>query len=104
MVYLMEDSQWTPEIEQFATWSLENDLWCKWQLFGQKLIETQEYEDAIMRTAPRMRSRTLDTLPPTFTKEDLIQVYLLQGKSEATADCMLRQWKSRKKTKDSKQL
>ena len=96
MVYLMEDSQWTPEIEQFATWSLENDLWCKWQLFGQKLIETQEYEDAIMRTAPRMRSRTLDTLPPTFTKEDLIQVYLLQGKSEATADCMLRQWKSRK--------
>lgn len=96
MVYLMEDCQWSEEIEQFATWSLENDLWCKWQLFGQKLIEAQEREDSIMHSAPRMRSRTLNTLPSTFSREDMHQAYALQGKSEATADSMLRQWKRRK--------
>ena len=96
MVYLMEDCQWSEEIEQFATWSLENDLWCKWQLFGQKLIEAQEHEDAIMHSAPRMKSRTLNTLPSTFSREDMYQAYAQQGKSEATADTMLRQWKRRK--------
>ena len=96
MVYLMEDCQWSEEIEQFATWSLENDLWCKWQLFGQKLIEAQEREDSIMHSAPRMRSRTLNTLPSTFSREDMHQAYALQGKSATTADSMLRQWKRRK--------
>ena len=96
MIYLMQDCQWSEEIEQFATWSLENDLWCKWQLFGQKLIEAQEHEDAIMHSAPRMKSRTLNTLPSTFSREDMYQAYAQQGKTEATADTMLRQWKRRK--------
>ena len=96
MIYLMQDCQWSEEIEQFATWSLENDLWCKWQLFGQKLIEAQEHEDAIMHSAPKMKSRTLNTLPSTFSREDMYQAYAQQGKSEATADTMLRQWKRRK--------
>lgn len=96
MVYLMEDCQWSEEIEQFATWSLENDLWCKWQLFGQKLIEAQEREDSIMHSAPRMRSRTLNTLPSTFSREDMHQAYAQQGKPATTADSMLRQWKRRK--------
>ena len=96
MVYLMEDCQWSEEIEQFATWSLENDLWCKWQLFGQKLIEAQEREDSIMHSAPRMRSRTLNVLPSTFSREDMHQAYALQGKPATTADSMLRQWKRRK--------
>ena len=103
MVYLMEDCQWSEEIEQFATWSLENDLWCKWQLFGQKLIEAQEREDSIMHSAPRMRSRTLDKLPHTFTREDMYQAYAQQGKTETTADNMLRQWKRRKLIKFDEQ-
>ena len=96
MLYLMEDCKWSEHLEQFATWSMENDLWCKWQLFGQKLIEAQEHEDTIMHSAPRMRSRTLSTLPNSFSREDMHQAYAQQGKSEAAADSMLRQWKCRK--------
>ena len=96
MLYLMEDCKWSEHLEQFATWSMENDLWCKWQLFGQKLIEAQEHEDTIMHSAPRMRSRTLSTLPNSFSREDMYQAYSQQGKSQTTADSMLRQWKRRR--------
>ena len=49
-----------------------------------------------MHSAPRMKSRTLNTLPSTFSREDMYQAYAQQGKTEATADTMLRQWKRRK--------
>jgi|GEM_PF-580270 len=95
MVYLMEGCQWTDEVEQFATWSLENDIWCKWYLFGSQLIEAQEREDAIIHSAPRMKSRTLEMLPPSFTREDMHQAYAQQQKTKDAADVMLRQWKRR---------
>ena len=96
MVYLMEDCKWTDQVEQFATWSLENDIWCKWYLFGNHLIEAQEREDAIIRSAPRMKIRTLEMLPPSFTREDMHQAYAQQQKTKEAADVMLRQWKRRK--------
>ena len=96
MVYLMEDCKWTDQVEQFATWSLENDIWCKWYLFGNQLIEAQEREDAIIRSAPRMKIRTLEMLPPSFTREDMHQAYAQQQKTKEAADVMLRQWKRRK--------
>ena len=96
MIYLMQDCQWSEEIEQFATWSLENDIWCKWYLFGNQLIEAQEREDAIIRSAPRMKIRTLEMLPPSFTREDMHQAYAQQQKTKEAADVMLRQWKRRK--------
>ena len=95
MVYLMEDCKWTDEVEQFATWSLENDIWCKWYLFGSQLIEAQEREDAIIHSAPRMKSRTLEMLPPSFTRDDMHQAYAQQQKTKDAADVMLRQWKRR---------
>lgn len=95
MVYLMEGCQWTDEVEQFATWSLENDIWCKWYLFGSQLIEAQEREDAIIHSAPRMKSRTLEMLPPSFTRDDMHQAYAQQQKTKDAADVMLRQWKRR---------
>ena len=95
MVYLMEDCKWTDEVEQFATWSLENDIWCKWYLFGNQLVEAQEREDAIIRSAPRMKIRTLEMLPPSFTREDMHQAYAQQQKTKEAADVMLRQWKRR---------
>lgn len=95
MVYLMENCHWSEEVEQFATWSLENDICVKWQLFGRQLIDAQEYEDSIIHSAPRMKSRTLESLPPSFSREDMHQAYALQKKTQEAADVMLRQWKRR---------
>lgn len=99
VLYLMEGNRWTPQIEAFATWSLEHDLWCKWNLFGQKLIEAQQREDALLMGAARMKSPTLELLPREFTREDVINAYEVQGKNSKAADTVLRQWKCRGKVR-----
>lgn len=92
---LMEGCNWTQEIEEFSTWSLEHDLWCKWNLFGQQLIDAQKREDALLFGSARMKSPTLELLPPEFTMEDVKQAYMRQNKNPERAPHMMRQWKRR---------
>lgn len=94
-LYLMEGCQWTQEIEEYSTWSLEHDLWCKWNLFGQKLIDAQKREDALFFGSARMKSPTLEMLPHEFTVEDVEQAYVKQNKNPERVPHMMRQWKRR---------
>jgi hypothetical protein len=94
-LYLMEGCQWTQEIEEYSTWSLEHDLWCKWNLFGQKLIDAQKREDALFFGSARMKSPTLEMLPQEFTTKDVEQAYQKQNKNPERVPHMMRQWKRR---------
>ncbi|MBR2945315.1 MAG: DUF3987 domain-containing protein [Bacteroidaceae bacterium] len=94
MLYIMEGQKWTKEIEAFATWSVEYDLWCKMYYFGTQLRKEINYEPTIPIT---QKNDLFSLLPDTFTKTDAHEFYEQMGKDKKKADTMLRQWVFRKK-------
>lgn len=95
MLYIMEGEQWTKEIEDFASWSVEYDLWCKMHFFGPELRRQ------LLAETPTPRSTTnrdvLSQMPNTFSRDDIRQEYILRGKSKSQADNALSQWVRRGK-------
>lgn len=95
MLYIMEGEQWTKEIEDFAAWSVEYDLWCKMHFFGTELRRQ------LLAETPTPRSTTnrdvLAQMPNTFSREDIRREYILRGKSKSQADSALSQWVRRGK-------
>lgn len=88
-LYIMQGMQWTQEIEDFASWSVEYDLWCKWKFYGDLLTAANEREERATQNHP---ATLLSTLPRYFTKEDVRKV---RSGSEKSLDSLLRTWKCR---------
>lgn len=95
MLYLMEGGKWTKEIEQFATWSVEYDLWCKMKIFGPALRRELESESIIPRT--KGGSALFLQLPDQFCKDHLVELYKRMGKLKVQATNLLVQWQKRGK-------
>ncbi len=73
ILWLMNDRQWTQEIEDFATWSVEFDLWSKLILFGSKIKEEFKKEIEVLE-GKTGNSFLFNQLPNTFTVEDYVLV------------------------------
>jgi hypothetical protein len=73
ILWLMNDRQWTQEIEDLATWSVEFDLWSKLILFGSKIKEEFKKEIEVLE-GKTGNSFLFNQLPNTFTIEGYIQV------------------------------
>ena len=93
VLYVANGCQWEKTIEDFVRWSLQYDLWCKMQFFGEDIEKATLEGERIGTRGPR---NLLELLPDEFTIEDAKRVRQQQGLSSANAAKMVRNWKSRK--------
>ncbi|MBQ9678082.1 MAG: VirE protein, partial [Prevotella sp.] len=75
----------------FVRWSLQYDMWCKMQFFGEAIENADAVEDKPKR-GPR---NLLELLPDEFTLQDAINVRRQQGMDAKGAKNMLYQWSYR---------
>ena len=91
LLYVMNGMQWTREIEEFATWSVKYDLWCKMRFFRDLLHkDVQGERDALQRGPVGL----LTMLPKEFTREQVRDLRIKQGLGSDPKK-VLSAWKSR---------
>ena len=95
VLYVANGNQWEKNIEDFVRWSLQYDLWCKMQFFGDDIEAANSGNERIGTRGPR---NLLELLPDEFTKEDALNVRIKQGMGSDKKRCaqMIRQWVYRK--------
>ena len=92
VLYVANGMKWEKSIEDFVKWSLDYDLWCKMQFFGEDIERATHDGDRIGTRGPR---NLLELLPEEFTIEDAKRVRLKQGMKTEKTGKMVSQWKSR---------
>jgi len=93
VLFVANGCKWEKSIEEFIRWSLNYDLWCKMQFFGDDIAKAINGDDA--RIGTRGPRNLLELLPDKFTIEDAKRVRQQQGLPVAGASKMVRNWKSR---------
>ncbi|MBR4129065.1 MAG: hypothetical protein IKT92_06315 [Bacteroidaceae bacterium] len=90
MLYIMNGQEWSAEIEDFAAWSIDYDLWCKLFYFGD-LIEQSTGETP---DNSRYTTNLVTLLPQEFTREQARNMRRDIGRSTNLKDVrnMLNQW------------
>lgn len=92
MLWIMQGRLWSERIEQFASWSIEYDLFNKMHFFGE-MIEMQSDNDNGTYSTHRT-TMLLPQLPETFTRDEAREMRRLMGKSTTSTAVknMLGQW------------
>ncbi|QVJ81226.1 hypothetical protein SAMN04487826_0215 [Prevotella sp. khp1] len=93
VLYVANGYQWEKTIEDFVRWSLQYDLWCKMQFFGEDIEKANQEGERIGTRGPR---NLLELLPDEFTIDDAKRMRQKQGMDASRAIKMIRIWKSRK--------
>lgn len=93
VLFVANDYKWDKTCEDFIRWSLNYDLWCKMQFFGDAI---EQVNNTASRTGTRGPRNLLELLPDTFTLEDAKRVRKLNGMDAKKASNMIAQWKSRR--------
>ena len=91
LLYVANGYKWDKTIEDFVRWSLQYDLWCKMQFFGDA-IENADNVDNKPKRGPR---NLLEMLPEEFTLQEAANVRRQQGMDAKSTIKMIRNWKSR---------
>ncbi len=91
LLYVANDYKWDKTIEDFVRWSLQYDMWCKMQFFGDAI----ENADSIDNKPKRGPKNLLEMLPEEFTLQEAANVRRQQGMDAKSAIKMIRNWKSR---------
>ncbi len=89
LLYVANDYKWDKTCEDFIRWSLNYDLWCKMQFFGDAI---EQVNNAAERTGTRGPRNLLELLPDTFTLEDAKRVRRMQGLDTQHTAKMIRNW------------
>ena len=94
VLYVANGNQWEKNIEDFVRWSLQYDLWCKMQFFGEDIEAANRVGERIGIRGPQ---NMLELLPDVFTLEDAIRIRQQQGKNANRRDTMhmIRTWTNR---------
>ena len=93
VLYVANGCQWEKTIEDFVRWSLQYDLWCKMQFFGEDIEKANQQGERVGTRGPR---NLLELLPDEFTIDDAKRMRQKQGMDASRAIKMIRIWKSRK--------
>ena len=93
VLYVANGCQWEKTIEDFVRWSLQYDLWCKMQFFGEDIEKANQEGERVGTRGPR---NLLELLPDEFTIDDAKRMRQKQGMDASRAIKMIRIWKSRK--------
>ena len=91
MTLYVAEGRWSKQIEDFAIWSMNYDMWCKMKFFGEEMRQQMEGERIQHKPGPQ---NLLVQLPQVFTKEDVERVRVENGR-DRDATSMLRVWKNR---------
>ena len=93
VLYVAQGYKWDKPLEDFIRWSLQYDMWCKMEFFGDGI------EQAMAMPADNAhrpgRRNLLTLLPDEFTLQDAIRVRQAEGLDTQGASHMLSLWKSR---------
>ena len=92
VLFVANDYKWDKTCEDFIRWSLNYDLWCKMQFFGDAI---EQVNNAAERTGTRGPRNLLELLPDEFTLEDAKRIRRQQGMGTSNTGKMISQWKSR---------
>ena len=92
VLFVANDYKWDETCEDFIRWSLNYDLWCKMQFFGDAIEQANNMAE---RTGTRGPRNLLELLPDTFTLEDVKRICRQEGKDAARAARIISIWKSR---------
>ena len=76
LLYVMNGMRWSKAIEDFATWSVRYDLWCKMRFFRDMLHSDIEGERTAIQRGP---VGLLSMLPREFTREQVRDLRIAQG-------------------------
>ena len=95
MLYVANGQKWERTFEDFIRWSLNYDLWCKMQFFGDAIERAANGEDS--RIGKRGPTNLLQLLPDEFTLDDAKRVRQQQGLENEgdRAIKMIRTWMNR---------
>ena len=95
VLYVANGCKWEKAIDDFIRWSLEYDLWCKMEFFGEDIAKANMETEPTTKRGPR---NLLELLPDVFTIADARRVRQQQGLSNEKGKCegMIRQWLFRK--------
>ena len=92
VLFVANDYKWDKACEDFIRWSLNYDLWCKMQFFGDAI---EQVNNVASRTGTRGPRNLLELLPDEFTLEDAKRVRRQQGMNTMNTGKMISQWKTR---------
>ena len=89
VLYICNDYKWSKEIEDFVRWSLNYDLWCKMNFFGEAIANANRSAEETPRRGPR---NLLKMLPSEFTVHDADLIRQANGMDTRGTRNMLSQW------------
>ena len=94
VLFVANEYKWDKTCEDFIRWSLNYDLWCKMQFFGDAIEQANNVAE---RTNKRGPKNLLALLPDEFTLEDAKRVRRQQGMSNEGMLCnkMINTWLNR---------
>ena len=93
VLYVANGQKWERTFEDFIRWSLNYDLWCKMQFFGEAIEKAASGEDS--RIGKRGPTNLLQLLPDEFTLDDAKRVRQQQGLDTEKTMNMIRNWVNR---------
>ena len=96
VLYVANGCRWEPEIEVFIRWSERYDLWCKMRFFEEDIQKANSVGEHSNKRGP---SNLLQSLPDTFTEQQVVEARAALGLSEEGTAHLLSTWVYRKYVK-----
>ena len=91
VLYVANGCKWEKSIEDFIRWSLNYDLWCKMEFFGDAITQANRFNGPSNNQPKSM----LQDLPLIFTREDVKTLYIKRGMDTSKVAQTIRMWKHR---------
>ena len=96
VLYVANGCRWEPEIDDFIRWSERYDLWCKMRFFEEDIQKANSVGEHSNKRGP---SNLLQSLPDTFTEQQVVEARAALGLSEEGTAHLLSTWVYRKYVK-----
>ena len=90
VLYVAQGCVWDKTLEDFVRWSLQYDLWCKMEFFGEAI--EQANNEAFAKKNARGPQNLLLLLPDEFTRADAERIRQSQGLNVKGTSQMIYQW------------
>ena len=96
VLYVANGCKWEPEIDEFIRWSERYDLYCKMRFFEEDIQKANNVGEHSNKRGP---SNLLQSLPDTFTEQQVVEARAALGLSEEGTAHLLSTWVYRKYVK-----
>ena len=91
VLYVANGCKWEKSIEDFIRWSLNYDLWCKMEFFGDAVTQANRFNGPSNNQPTSM----LLELGQTFSREDVRLLYTKRSMDASKVGQTIRTWKHR---------